>query len=523
MDKLKLPSSATRTPPTLDVWEEMKSYVGLDEQDLARLHTLLPFVEPRLTAIVDHFYATIERFPNAASVLENPAQTERLKQSLIRFIREMLTGPFDEGYYQRRRRIGEVHVRVGLPERYVFTSMSIIRQDICDVAVASLPEAEIWPTCHSISRITDLELAVMSSTYLEAHEESRLRSLQDLIIENMPVTVLCLDAKGRVTSATRPSARLFGGEIDRGAHFQAFLPDALTEVADLQTHVGRALATGHEITIPRVVVGTGATERHFRFTLVPLEHARARLLLHVEELTDVVQAEQRLQHAEALARIGSLAAHLAHEIRNPLAAISATLQVIVGTLPVEDRRRNILSKVQVQVHRLDRLVTDLLSYARPARVQLAPVDLATVVQDAARESGVPAEIIRTEPTTGMADTQYLKQVLLNLLQNARDALTEHDLPVEGAVSVIVGPGPRIEVADTGPGIPAEVQGQLFEPFVTSKTRGTGLGLAISRKLVRAMGGELHLVSNPGEGARFELVLPTADGVKATPTIQAIIR
>jgi signal transduction histidine kinase len=489
-------------------WDEMKAYTGFCEADAAALREILPLAEPELPRLVDRFYSTIARFPDAAAVLSGPAQVQRLKLSLQAFIRDMLTGPHDGAYYEKRRRIGHVHVRVGLPERYVFTAMSLIRDDLCALVQAGLPTAAAFTSCKALMRITDLELAVMSSTYLEAHEAHRLRSLQDLIIENMPVTVLCLDTAGRVTSATRPSARLFGQEIDRGRHFGDFLPGDLVDAADLHSHVGRALATNREITVPRVLLGDRGTERHYRVTLVPLEHETARLLMHIEELTDVVQAEQRLQHAEALARVGSLAAHLAHEIRNPLAAISATLQVIVGTLPDDDRRRTILGKVQGQVHRLDRLVSDLLGYARPTKAKLEVVDLAALAADAIRQADVPAELRVDGAPRASADPQYLCQVLVNLLQNARDALLEAGLDPAGRVRLRVGPGPELRVEDDGPGISEELRERLFEPFVTTKTKGTGLGLAISRKLVRGMEGELDLLPG-GPGARFRVQLAGA--------------
>ena len=107
----------------------------------------------------------------------------------------------------------------------------------------------------------------------------------------------------------------------------------------------------------------------------------------------MVQAEARLRQAENLARIGGLAAHMAHEISNPLAAISATLQVIVGSLPQDDRRKAILGKVQEQVHRLDRLVTDLLGFARPAQVKLNPVAMKDLARDAAVQAGVPVAVV----------------------------------------------------------------------------------------------------------------------------------
>lgn len=495
-------------------WEEMKEYVGFTDEDAAALTRLRPRVEPHLGELTDNFYATIERFPGARAIIEDDAQVERLKGTLRRWVTELLTGPYDATYWSRRKRIGEVHVRVGLPERYVFTAMNLIRTDLCRVARQERGDEELhWQICLAIHRITDLELAAMSAAFHEAHEQRRLRGLQDLIVQNLPITVLLLDEHGRVASATRPSARLFGEAAEIGLHYGDFLPDELVEAADLRSSVSRAIATGREITIPRVTLGSGSEARTFRVTLVPLEHETARMLLHVEELTDVVQNEARLQQAEALARIGSLAANVAHEIRNPLAAISATLQVIVGS-EANDRRKIILGKVQEQVHRLDRLVSDLLGYSRPAEPRLEPVSLAELAREAVGLSGVAAELRIVDVVPTLGDGQYVNQILVNLLQNARDAAGP-----EARIVVHVGPGPQVVVEDDGPGVSLEVVAKLFEPFVTTKTRGTGLGLAISRKLAESMGGKLDLVERDedeplpgrGPGARFRLSLSRARG------------
>lgn len=501
-------------PPS--AWEEMLAYVGFGPDDAERLRALHPAVVPELHAITARFYEAVLRFPGARSVLANDAQVERLKLTLQQFVVDMLLGPHDAAYWLRRRRIGTVHVRVGLPERYVFTAMNLIRQDLCQIAARSLPPAVFYETCASLHRITDIELAVMSGTYHEAHEERRLRSLQDLIVRNLPVTVLCLDAEGRVTSATRPSSRLLGATAEVGRHYESFLPESLIQASDLHSQVGRALATGHEITIPRVILGQKEQARHFRVTLVPLEHELARLLIHIEELTDVVRNEQRLQQAEALARVGGLAAHMAHEIRNPLAAISATLQVIGGSMGEDDRRKAILGKVQDQVHRLDRLVSDLLGYARPVQVRLEAVELGAAARDAVAASGVPAALVVEAPVRARADAQHLQQVLVNLLQNARDALLGSGYAVEGRVRLRVCAGPALVVEDDGPGVPLDVQERLFEPFVTTKTRGTGLGLAISKKLVGGMGGALSLqpAAEPMRGAAFRVALEPSDPPEA---------
>lgn len=478
---------------TEEQWAEMVAYVGLGERDAVALAVARPHLVARLDELADGFYQAILAHEGAASVFTGPGQVRRLKQSLKRWIEELLDGPWDHAYCAKRHRIGRVHVRVGLPDRYVFAAMNRLRGAMVTVLRAHLTGQELWDATDALARITDLELSIMSSAYLQAHEQVSLKGLQDLIIENLPVTVLVLDDHGRVTSATHPSWRLFGPTADVGRHYETFLPADLVEQADLPTAVGRALATGREVTLPRVVIGEGVEARHLRITLVPLEHSFARLLLHIEELTDVVKAEAQARQIESLARIGGLAAHMAHEIRNPLAAISATLQVIVGSLPEDDRRKAILGKVQGQVHRLDRLVSDLLGYARPAKVRLQSLDLEELAREAVARAGVVAQISVAEPSaaSALADRESALQVLVNLLQNARDASGD-----EGRLSVRVGPGPQIWVLDDGPGISDELSKTLFEPFVTSKTKGTGLGLAICRKLMLSMGGSVDLGPTP---------------------------
>ena len=486
-------------------WQELMNWVGFGLEDEVRLQNLLLLVEPELVRITDRFYEAIQRSA-AVSVLQDEAQVIRLKGTLRVWIREMLAGPHGEAYWERRRRIGQTHVRVGLAHRYVFPAMDLIRRDLIQIAIKNFgPEGAIL-YCHSLSQIIDIELAIMSSTYMAAHEHVQLRSLQDLIIGNMPVTILCIGDDGRVTAATRPSSRLFGSSAEVGRRYEDFLPADLIEAADLPSLLGRALATDETIDIPRILVGSGAEARQFRLVVVPLRHELARLLLHIEEVTEVVRAESRAQQAESLARIGTLAANIAHEIRNPLTAISTTLQVISGTLPAEDRRRQILGKVGEQVQRLDRLVSDLLGYARKATPRLRAVCPAEIAQEAISIAGVNAAVEGDSPPV-TADDQFLTHILVNLLQNARDADPAQPLRLQ------LSPG-SIAVIDSGPGVPAHILPRLFEPFHTTKTRGTGLGLAISRKLAESMDGRLiHRLPSPppapGPGACFEIILPLA--------------
>jgi signal transduction histidine kinase len=486
---------------------ELEQYIGISVEDRALLRRLLEVAEPEIPAIIENFYAAIQRSA-ARGVLQDEAQVQRLKSTLCGWIRETLSGPHDDAYWERHTRIGRTHVRVGLSHRYVFAALNLIRGDLQRTAHALLPGEECMQVCLALNRQLDLELAVMSSTYMQAHEDVQLRSLQDLIIRSMPVTILCLDGGGRVTAATRPSARLFGDNAEIGRHYEAFLPSDLVEAADLPSMVGQCLSTGQELSVPRVVLGEGPLARHFRISIVPLHHELARLLLHIEETSEAVQAEARAQQAESLARIGSLAANVAHEIRNPLTAISTTLQVISGSFPAEDRRKAILGKVGEQVLRLDRLVSDLLGYARKAVPQPRRLDLMELCREARTAAGVEAELAGSSALV-VADPGMVSQILINLLQNARDAGGGVRIQVEGG---------RVGVIDGGPGAPVDLGEKIFEPFVTTKTRGTGLGLAISRKLADAMQGSLKWRLpiaveledlGPGPGACFTLSLPLA--------------
>lgn len=478
----------------MDTWREVVDYVGFGPADSETLRALLPVAQEHLAGISERFYEAILANDRAAAVFTGPDQVERLKKTLAQWMLELLSGPHDSDYWERRRRIGHVHVRVGLPSRYVFGAMNVIRAELLLLAKEHLPLDQAWATCLAIQRITDVELAVMSGTYHEAHEAKVLAGLQAVIVENLPITVLCLDRNLQVTSASQPPSG------DARA-LTSYVSAALIAEAELIDQLERALVTGHQVSLPRVET---PDKRLYRVTILALDHPLARLMVHVDEVTDAVQGETRLKEAEHLAQIGSLAANVAHEIRNPLAAISATLQVIVGSMPQDDRRRGVLDKVQQHVLRLDRLVTDLLSYARPVEVRPRNLDLAACAQESLTNSAVAAEL--TLHDTGgqtLGDAFYVQQILVNLLQNARDAAGDG-----GSVHLDVGPGPILVVRDSGPGIGPELLDTLFDPFVTTKTRGTGLGLAISRKLARAMGGGLRLRAPRGElgGAEFELRL-----------------
>lgn len=482
-------------------FDEMKAWVGFGPDDEARLRALWPEVRPRLDALTDTFYARILQFPSAAAVFRDESQVARLKVSLRRWLEELLSGPWDEAYFGQRERIGRVHILVRLPSHYMFTAMAVMVEGLCAIARGA---PDLAGTTLSIIRITNLDLAIMTGTYVESREAAQRATLQDLIVSNMPVTVLLLDADGVVTAATRPGTRLFGDVPVIGRDWTEALPPALVQSARLEEHVARVTTTGREIVLTRVDAALDGLERAFRLALVPLEHPHARLLLHVEELTDTVQAEQRLARAESLAQLGALSTAVAHELRNPLAGITGTLQVISRSLAEDDPRRRVMEEAEQLIFRLNHLITDLLDFARPIEARGGELRLETLALQAGDQvrRDHPELRVQVQGAGGAwGDPALVLQILHNLLQNAAVAVSGR-----GEIRVHVSPG-EVRVSDSGPGIPLENLDKIFSPFFTTHARGTGLGLAICRKAAAAMGAHLGLSTGPLSGATFQLVLP----------------
>lgn len=488
-----------RTSAPVHPLEELKAYVGFDAADEARLSALRPHVMPHAVKISEHFYAIILLFPDAANVFEDMAQVERLKKTLVKWIEQALTGPYDVAYYELRRRIGRVHVEVGLPSQYMFTAMNRLMDDIHQIAQAAFP-ADARAYAQSLRRITDIELAIMLSTYIESREQTKMESLRDLIVSHLRTTVLLVDKGLRVATATAAHSELFSAPEIVGLPLDVAIVPELYAQAKLADHLARAVSSGREVVIPRVDVALRAGARTMRIGIIPLRHPSADALIQIEDLTETLAAETRATRAEHLAKLGTMAASVAHEIRNPLAGISGTVQFVAGSLPPGDTRVEALTEVQSQIARLGTLVGDLLNFSRPITAQCGPADLASVAHNAVVQATASEGKEATVQGAGVGnvDSALLGQVLLNLVQNAWQA---------GAKKVVVQiSDARVFVFDDGPGIADENHAKVFEPFFTTKTRGTGLGLPVAKKVVEAMGGALMLSTSPLGGAAFDVSL-----------------
>ncbi len=235
----------------------------------------------------------------------------------------------------------------------------------------------------------------------------------------------------------------------------------------------------------------------------------------------IQRARSELVQAERLATIGKMAAHVTHEIRNPLSAIGLNVELLEEEVAAtgEKEPMALVQAIKSEVDRLSRIAEQYLSVARRPRPHLERErvddlvrELCAFVRPELDRAGVTL-IVETAPDLREVelDESQLRQALLNLIRNAREAMPRGgDLTVE-VVRVSGGEAEHIEVRvdDTGAGVPEELRASIFDPFFTTKQRGTGLGLAVTREIVEAHGGTIHCEPRPDRGTRFRIDLPVA--------------
>ena len=358
----------------------------------------------------------------------------------------------------------------------------------------------------------DLSERVRLEEQLRASEE-RWRS----IIESAVDGIVVIDSQGRIDGFNPAAERLFGySERDvHGQNVNMLMPSPYHEEHD--GYLARYLSTGQQKIIG---IGREVTGRRRDGTTFPLHLSVGEMtvggsrkftgILH--DLTSRVRLEEKLREQTALARLGEMAAVIAHEVKNPLAGIRGAVQVIGGRLP-EGRDRMVMNEIVTRIDSLNNLMKDLLLFARPPQPKPALVDvlaLVTTTADLLAEDpavrGVRVDVQGYAPPV-RADAELLKIVFVNLLVNGA-----HAMHGDGVLRVMIGAvdsGCEIAFTDTGPGIPADIREKIFTPFFTTKSRGSGLGLPTARRLVEAHAGTIGIDCPAGGGTTVTVVLPTS--------------
>ena len=274
----------------------------------------------------------------------------------------------------------------------------------------------------------------------------------------------------------------------------------------LVTSIGVSLLFVPHVLMTRAMLPRQASEAVFEIPLYLVVGAVTGILSDRQR-----RASESLRRAERLKSLGEMAAGMAHEVKNPLAAIRSSAQMLTGRLSGKEAE---LAQIVVnEVDRLNRVVNEFLAYARPAPLRREPVLLSGLL-DSCLELLAPViqqagiTVRRNYPESERkvdADPNQLRQVFLNLLLNAVQAMQAGG---EAAVGLTQESGStRVAISDSGPGIPADKLRQVLEPFYSTKPGGTGLGLPIAQRIVSEHHGRLVLESKPGEGTTATVILP----------------
>jgi len=356
-----------------------------------------------------------------------------------------------------------------------------------------------------LSRATHRELRVQSESL------RTLRNLHENILQSITSGVLTLDLEGRIISVNRMALRLLGMAEERellGTHIGRLLPDVDLRNMSVwrrgevtyRSPDGRRLILGMSSSVLRDTDGT------------VMGH-----IIVFQDLTDIKELEQRLNQSERLALLGQLAAGLAHEIRNPLSAISGALEMIGDRKWVSEEDKRLVMLANKEVEKLNYLLEDFLILTFPSNNPDYPVDVNELIREtvdsfltAVRMKALEIELALEEgEICVVANPHRFKQVIWNLLQNAKQAMPDGG-------SIVIETAARdgkavIKVSDEGCGIDSEVLPRIFEPFFTTKDVGTGLGLAIAQKVIGGYNGTIDVLATGKEGTTFVIELPLCEG------------
>ena len=512
-------------------FEELKRYVRFSDRDAEVLAELREHAAPHFNLIATEFYERAREHEQAHAVFQDEAQIARLHETLVAWLDKVLSGPYDAAYCEKSARIGRVHVRVGLPQRYMFSAMTLFRLRLQEVAEQTLGDGASR-ACKALSRVLDLELAIMNETYAEAmieraerlERDARSQQLNALArterryvraVEIAGALIIGLDGDGCIQLFNREAEKVTG-YTQAEILGESFAQRLVYDDCDFDEVWRRGVSARRPMVVPtRCALRT----RSGKVRDVAGQVSRAdddddvMVILAGRDVTEENARAARARQTEKLAAVGTMAAGLAHEIRNPLNGAQLHLTFLERALDRNGRNgelREAATVVSSEIARLSALVTEFLDFARPSELRREPTSIqklcrhaVSVLQGQTGAAPVDLQLPTTEIVADI-DPAKIQQVLLNLLQNALEAASAAS---DGRVGLKAYREPRaalIEVRDDGAGLAPEAP--IFDAFYSTKAEGTGLGLTIAHRIVDDHCGRIEVESAPGDTV-FRVRLP----------------
>lgn len=476
----------------------------------------------------DRFFAALDESDDVVAAEEH-AELMELEREILRHYREAYAQLVDrldsiaaESASQERQAsivlgvLALVMLVVGLAatlwSQRILRPLPLLQERVAAVAAGDLSSRKL--------RVRgDDELARLAENFegmveALAARDARLRDLRQMqaqIVAGLRAAVVVVDAEGTVRTVNPAALPVLGLEAsDVGAQ----LEDRVE--LELETALAAVRSNGDAVFLEAQELG----ERRVDVLATPFGRDEGEVLLVADDVTDALRTKDRLIHTERLAAIGRMAAHVTHEVRNPLSSIGLNVEMLEDELSDtgDEEARALMRAIQREVDRLTGITEEYLRLARLPQPRLEADDLGELIRSVAQfvrremeASKVELKIEVGELPSVAFDEAQLRQALLNLLRNAREAMGEGVVSLRA--SAVEG-GVEIRVADRGPGIPAAERERIFDLFFTTKERGTGLGLPLTHQIVEAHSGRIECAANPEGGTVFTIWLPTGQPADA---------
>jgi len=400
---------------------------------------------------------------------------------------------------------------LGLVQSVNFTAMQVLYQVFINIL-------SFYVVAFLSGYLSDRLQRTRQELHAKSMDYDDLRTMQDHILKSVRSGILTLDLEGEITSCN-PAAEYITGYTY--AELKSRWQDIFgSSIKGLFGHTNDLMKRPFRFDGPIVkkdggtaILGTSAS------LLKDDKNTIHGIILIFQDITKLVEMEEKVRRQEQLAVIGSLAAGIAHEIRNPLASLSGSIQVLQGELDLKGDDKHLMDIVVRETDRLNTIISEFLEYARPQTAHAETILLLPLLDETIMllknsrdfRDGISIRTQVDPQVVIKGDAQRMRQVFWNLLINACQAM-----PDGGEITVSTTPMSRgadgsrwcdIVIRDTGRGIAHEYLDKIFDPFFTTKTGGTGLGLAIVDRIIEDHGGVINVESDSGRGTKFSIRLP----------------
>ncbi|MGZ3796684.1 MAG: two-component system sensor histidine kinase NtrB, partial [Pseudobdellovibrionaceae bacterium] len=339
--------------------------------------------------------------------------------------------------------------------------------------------------------------------------------LNKAIVGHMPSGLVTFNQAGTILQDNLSAQSIFGEKNLRDQNIFHFFPDLLKETANKKDYYWKnpeqtkketdaKAETKFETKILQVSVSS---------VFSPVVEG-SLYIAQIEDMTRVKQLEYSLRQNEKMAAVGGLAAGIAHEIRNPLASISGSIELLSQTTSNEDDRK-LMKIILREIGRLNGLITEFLDYSSPEKPPTNPVDLVSLIKeimealkfDQQVRQEVMAKLDLPEKALILGRQDKLKQAFLNIIINAYQAMDKVSTPSFAVTIESEKQSWKVTFKDNGCGMSESTRRRMFEPFHTTKSKGTGLGLAVTHKILEGHGAQIFVESEQDVGTSFILIFP----------------